>query len=194
MRTGDGAVMQALTYDPWGRVASDTSPGFQPFGFAGGLYDKDTGLVHFGAREYDAGTGRWTTRDPARFVGGSNLYAYADDDPVSSFDPNGREPLPSDPGICWVPVFGFIWCDLLQIPSLAPFPPPPGGLDFSPAPQGPSEPLICREYEEAQAKKKEKHDTCTCLCFRPDTDPVAYQNQTRAQCAQRCGPDPWECR
>ncbi|MDS4031603.1 MAG: hypothetical protein RKO66_16235 [Candidatus Contendobacter sp.] len=35
----------------------DTSPGFQPFGFAGGLYDKDTGLVRFGARDYGAADG-----------------------------------------------------------------------------------------------------------------------------------------
>lgn len=26
--------------------------GFQPFGFTGGLYDQDTKLTHFGAREY----------------------------------------------------------------------------------------------------------------------------------------------
>lgn len=36
----------------------DTKPGFQPFGFAGGLYDRDTRLVPFGARDYDPETGR----------------------------------------------------------------------------------------------------------------------------------------
>jgi hypothetical protein len=30
---------------------NDTAPGLQPFGFAGGLYDSDTGLVRFGARD-----------------------------------------------------------------------------------------------------------------------------------------------
>jgi len=29
------------------------SPDFVPFGFAGGLWDAETGLVHFGARDYD---------------------------------------------------------------------------------------------------------------------------------------------
>jgi RHS repeat-associated protein len=39
------------------------------------LYDEDTGLVRYGARDYDAYTGRWTARDPALFGGGtSNLY------------------------------------------------------------------------------------------------------------------------
>jgi hypothetical protein len=30
--------MQELRYDAFGRVVLDTNPGFQPFGFAGGLY------------------------------------------------------------------------------------------------------------------------------------------------------------
>ena len=34
-----------------GNITSDTNPGFQPFGFAGGLYDTDTGLTRFGARD-----------------------------------------------------------------------------------------------------------------------------------------------
>jgi len=54
---------QRLAYDEFGRVLGDSNPGFQPFGFAGGLYDADTGLVRFGARDYDAYTGRWTARD-----------------------------------------------------------------------------------------------------------------------------------
>ncbi|MBT9098538.1 hypothetical protein KFZ76_12595 [Methylovulum psychrotolerans] len=44
----------------WGNITQDTNPGFQPFGYAGGLYDRHTKLVRFGARDYDAETGRWT--------------------------------------------------------------------------------------------------------------------------------------
>jgi RHS repeat-associated protein len=58
-----GDVVQRLDYDEFGNVLADTSPGFQPFGFAGGLYDSDTALVRFGARDYDAATGRWTAKD-----------------------------------------------------------------------------------------------------------------------------------
>ncbi len=47
--------------DAWGQVLADSSPGFQPFGFAGGLWDRDTGLVRFGARDYDPEVGRWTS-------------------------------------------------------------------------------------------------------------------------------------
>jgi RHS repeat-associated protein len=88
-----GQVAQQLSYDAFGNVTQDTSPGFQPFGFAGGLYDRDTGLVRFGARDYDAQTGRWTAKDPLLFGGGqANLYAYAGNDPVNYSDPTGLDP------------------------------------------------------------------------------------------------------
>ncbi|NRF69157.1 hypothetical protein HLB44_19360 [Aquincola sp. S2] len=88
--TATGAVAQRIDYDEWGRVTSDSNPGFQPFGFAGGLYDKDTGLVRFGARDYDAGIGRWTAKDPIGFGGGdSNLYGYVNNSPVTLTDPLG---------------------------------------------------------------------------------------------------------
>ncbi len=61
-----------------------------PFGFAGGIYDADTGLVRFGVRDYDPETGRWVTKDPIGFAGGdTNLYAYTLQDPVNLIDPNG---------------------------------------------------------------------------------------------------------
>lgn len=86
----NGAIAQRMDYDAFGRVIGDTAPGFQPFGFAGGLYDADTGLVRFGARDYDAETGRWTTADPLLFRGGdTNLYSYVLADPVNRIDPTG---------------------------------------------------------------------------------------------------------
>jgi len=86
-----GAIAQRLDYDEFGRVVQDTNPGFQPFGFAGGIYDPDTGLVRFGARDYDPEIGRWTAKDPIRFDStGTNLYAYALGDPVNLVDPDGR--------------------------------------------------------------------------------------------------------
>lgn len=61
-----------------------------PFGLAGGLYDADTGLVRFGARDYDARFGRWTHKDPILFDGGqTNLYVYVGNDPVNRSDPFG---------------------------------------------------------------------------------------------------------
>jgi RHS repeat-associated protein len=85
-----GSVVQQVDYDEFGNVTSDTNPGFQPFGFAGGLYDQDTKLVRFGARDYDASVGRWTAKDPIRFDGGMNLYLYARNDPVNRRDASGK--------------------------------------------------------------------------------------------------------
>jgi RHS repeat-associated protein len=91
VNVADGTIVQSVSYDEFGRVLSDNNPGFQPFGFAGGLYDRDTGLVRFGARDYDPHTGRWTAKDPIGFGGGlSNLYGYVGGDPVNFVDPSGR--------------------------------------------------------------------------------------------------------
>lgn len=68
----------------------NTNPDFQSLGYAGGLYDNDTKLVRFGARDYDAFTGRWTAKDPIGFGGGSsNLYQYCTNEPVNNSDPSG---------------------------------------------------------------------------------------------------------
>ncbi|KAB2965485.1 MAG: hypothetical protein F9K16_01750, partial [Thermoanaerobaculia bacterium] len=85
-----GAIAQRIDYDAWGRITLDTNPGFQPFGFAGGIYDHQTGLVRFGARDYDPEVGRWTAKDPIGFGGGSALlYEYCANDPINAVDPSG---------------------------------------------------------------------------------------------------------
>lgn len=89
-----GYVEQDIKYGPWGAVLSNTAPGFQVFGFAGGLWDADTGLVLFGVRWYDAELGRWTMKDPVRFAGTqSNFYQYVHADPLSYVDLSGAIPM-----------------------------------------------------------------------------------------------------
>ena len=96
--TQTGEIVQQLDYDAWGQVTEDSRPGFQPFGFAGGLHDPDTQLTRFGARDYDAETGRWTAKDPILFDGGdSNLYGYVLQNPVNGIDPSG---LASEINLC----------------------------------------------------------------------------------------------
>ena len=87
----NGNVVKAIAYDTYGNILRDTNPGFTvPFGFASGLYDPDTKLTHFGFREYDSFTGKWTAKDPIGFAGGdSNLYGYVLGDPVNLVDPFG---------------------------------------------------------------------------------------------------------
>ncbi len=115
--TGD--IAQEIEYDVWGNVLNDSNPNFQPFYFAGGLYDTDTKLTRFGARDYDADTkltrfgardydadtkltrfgardydaetGRWTAKDPIDLAGGlTSLYDYVGGDPVNWIDPEGK--------------------------------------------------------------------------------------------------------
>jgi RHS repeat-associated protein len=101
VNSSTGAIAQRVDYDEWGQVTYDSNPGFQPFGFAGGLWDRDTGLVRFGARDYDPAVGRWTNKDPVRFEGGLNFYEYCGGDPINYFDPDGlskTEGLAGDDG------------------------------------------------------------------------------------------------
>ncbi len=86
-----GNVVKKIEYDTFGNILGDSNPAFEvPFGFAGGLYDRDTKLVRFGYRDYDPETGRWTAKDPIGFAGGdTDLYGYCVNDPVNLNDPDG---------------------------------------------------------------------------------------------------------
>lgn len=85
-----GKIADEIEYDEFGNVLKDSNPGFTPFGFAGGLFDQDTKLLRFGARDYDPEVGRWTTKDPILFYGGSpNIYSYTFNDPINLRDPIG---------------------------------------------------------------------------------------------------------
>lgn len=94
IKADTGEVVQDVMYDAWGNVLQDSNPGFQPFYFAGGIYDRDSKLTRFGARDYDAEVGRWTAKDPIGFSGGlTSLYDYVGGDPVTFIDITGRAPL-----------------------------------------------------------------------------------------------------
>jgi RHS repeat-associated protein len=88
-----GEIVQQMAFDEFGQLLLDSNPGFQPFGFAGGQHDPDTGLIRFGARDYDPEVGRFVSKDRALFGGGStNLYRYANNDPVNYVDISGFKP------------------------------------------------------------------------------------------------------
>ncbi|MBT3053448.1 MAG: hypothetical protein KME69_01095 [Candidatus Thiodiazotropha sp. (ex Codakia orbicularis)] len=94
VNTETDEVAQRIDYDAWGNVIQDTNPGFQPFGFAGGIYDLHTQFIRFGARDYDPEVGRWTIKDPIRFEGNdTNLFGYALNDPSNMQDITGEASL-----------------------------------------------------------------------------------------------------
>ena len=141
-----GAVVQRIDYDTFGNVTQDTNQGFQPFGFAGGLYDPDTGLVRFGARDYDPKIGRWTAKDPIQFRGGdTNLYAYVSGDPVNLIDPKGANGQCSFDRVAGSAV-GFIDCT-----GVRKAPPPDTGQSLVPPTPDTPEPEMCSP--ETRAKK-----------------------------------------
>ena len=90
-------MVKKIDYDSFGNIINDTDPAFEiPFGFAGGLHDRDTGLLRFGLRDYDPDIGRWTAKDPIGFTGGdTDLYGYCLNNPINRIDPFGLYLTPS---------------------------------------------------------------------------------------------------
>ena len=81
-----GAKVNSYSYDPYGVQLQATEASANPWRYAGGYTDSQTGLTKFGARYYDPSLGRFTQRDPS----GQDLpYAYASCDPVNRIDPTG---------------------------------------------------------------------------------------------------------
>lgn len=114
----------------------DTAPGFQPFGFAGGLYDADTGLTRFGVRDYDPVVGRWTAKDPILFEGRQlNLFLYVNGDPINWIDPSGKLAPLAWVAVCVAGVYIIVKLDeWFNNPTRTPPVVPPGS---PPGPRGP---------------------------------------------------------
>jgi RHS repeat-associated protein len=84
--------VDTFKYDPYGNLTNTTGSLYEPIRFAGGFYDIQTGLYHFGQRYYDSQSGRWTQQDPADdplSLNGWNRFVYAGDDPINNVDPSG---------------------------------------------------------------------------------------------------------
>jgi RHS repeat-associated protein len=94
VRTPDTrAWADADRYDAFGNADPTDFPGPLPrFGYRGEL--SIGSLTYLRARNYDASTGRFLSRDPISTLVGQvdtvSLYAYANNDPVNASDPTGR--------------------------------------------------------------------------------------------------------
>jgi len=91
-------VRSSSAFDAFGALraaaTADASNAYDPVGFGGqqGYYHDYSGLYLLTHRSYDAGAGRFVTRDPIGYTGGINLYGFAGNNPVNESDPSGFAP------------------------------------------------------------------------------------------------------
>ena len=87
-----GAVANALIYDSFGNILSETNPAFSDrFKYTAREYDTETGNYYFRARYYDPAMGRFLSVDSFGFAAGdTNLYRYVGNSPTNATDPTGH--------------------------------------------------------------------------------------------------------
>lgn len=86
---GNGKSLAVLDYDAYGNAIRATGETLPDFRYAGMFYLEDAGLYLTQYRGYDPVTGKWLSRDPIGELGGVNLYAYVDNNPLNFIDPFG---------------------------------------------------------------------------------------------------------
>ncbi|WP_250624385.1 RHS repeat domain-containing protein [Pinirhizobacter soli] len=88
-----GALTSASDYRPYG-AQTFGSPSDGP-GYTGHVNDVDSSLVYMQARYYDPVVGRFLSTDPVKpaveKLFGFSRYAYANNNPIDTMDPDGRE-------------------------------------------------------------------------------------------------------
>ena len=87
----DGTILDAITYDSYGKILSETNPAQgDRIKFAGREWEALIDLYHNRARWYDEDDGRFASEDPIGFAGGDlNLSRYLANNPVNVVDPSG---------------------------------------------------------------------------------------------------------
>jgi len=144
-----GVVVERYDYSPYGQVtflAANLAPLMTQATTIGNTHlytvrelDSETGLQLNRNRFYASWLGRWVTRDPIGYNGGSsNLYEYGESTPIISTDQSG---------LCWPPGYG----------PFGPIIPPgtPGTPSGSPClPRKPCKISPFNIYEEAEKRRK----------------------------------------
>ncbi len=87
-----GAVVQDMTYYPWGTVWQSPQAGYVPY-FASMIYDGVANKYLTTYRQFSPNLGRWLSPDLGAgnvgFPQTQNLYAYVADNPATLTDPTG---------------------------------------------------------------------------------------------------------
>jgi RHS repeat-associated protein len=92
------SLVASYRYDPYGRIISQSGSlaSANVHRFSSKEYLTASGLYYYGFRFYDPLTQRWLNRDPLGESGGSNLYRFAENDPLDRTDPSGLDVKPPD--------------------------------------------------------------------------------------------------
>jgi RHS repeat-associated protein len=149
MTDSDQAVAKSYDYSAFGKIISEAGTVQNPFTYTAREYDSDSGLYYYRARYYDAGVGRFLSRDPLagtplgsialegnpafskntklgdalflRYVGADQLYKYVLNDPINLLDPTGTSGCDFTCGLVSTVVCGVIstGCSVVCAPTLA---------------------------------------------------------------------------
>ena len=95
VKGSDSSVSASYDYDPFGQTMKAVG-GFamqNPFRFSDQYADVESGLIYYGFRYYNPQIGRWISRDPMAEAGGSNLYNFVSNHPITDFDLLGLKSL-----------------------------------------------------------------------------------------------------
>ena len=88
LTNSSGVIQTSYAYGPYGGVTVTGASNSNTYQYAGREND-GTGLDYYRARYYKPSYGRFISEDQIGLNGGSNLYAYANGDPVNYNDPTG---------------------------------------------------------------------------------------------------------
>jgi RHS repeat-associated protein len=92
-----GATEEQYSYGPYGILSASGATTTNSYTFTGREFD-GLGIDYYRARYYNPNTGRFLSEDPIGFAGGTNLYAYANENPLRFADPLGLCAInPSNP-------------------------------------------------------------------------------------------------
>ncbi len=91
MTNSAGTIVWQQSFDPYGRLTTIVSTTAADMGYAGYYVQGRSALNLTRTRAYSASFGRFMSRDPIGEAGGTNLYDYVENNPVSLTDPSGTD-------------------------------------------------------------------------------------------------------